>query len=103
MSINRREVLKSLGAATASGALVGCKPEDLIELHRRFYREFYFRPITIKRHLSGIKTWRDVYKYAQAASLFSFLFFNQDRPSIKMFRKAVVDKLKGQGTAKAAK
>ncbi|MEC8277933.1 MAG: radical SAM protein, partial [Myxococcota bacterium] len=56
----------------------GLEPEDLIELHRRFYREFYFRPITIKRHLSGIKTWRDVYKYAQAASLFSFLFFNQD-------------------------
>ena len=81
----------------------GLEPEDLIELHRRFYREFYFRPITIKRHLSGIKTWRDVYKYAQAASLFSFLFFNQDRPSLKMFRKAVVDKLKGQSDAKAAK
>ncbi|MGC6507767.1 MAG: B12-binding domain-containing radical SAM protein [Myxococcota bacterium] len=81
----------------------GLEPEDLIELHRRFYREFYFRPITIKRHLSGIKTWRDVYKYAQAASLFSFLFFNQDRPSVKMFSKAVVDKLKGQSTAKAAK
>ena len=81
----------------------GLEPEDLIELHRRFYREFYFRPITIKRHLSGIKTWRDVYKYAQAASLFSFLFFNQDRPSVKMFKRAVVDKLKGQSTAKAAK
>ena len=81
----------------------GLEPEDLIELHRRFYREFYFRPITIKRHLSGIKTWRDVYKYAQAASLFSFLFLNQDRPSVKMFKRAVVDKLKGQSTAKAAK
>ena len=56
----------------------GLESEDLIRYHRRFYREFYFRPKTIRRHLNAIHTWRDVYKYAQAASLFSFLFFNSE-------------------------
>ncbi|TNE86866.1 MAG: twin-arginine translocation signal domain-containing protein [Deltaproteobacteria bacterium] len=31
MGLNRREVLKGLGAATASGALAGCKPEEPLE------------------------------------------------------------------------
>lgn len=81
----------------------GLEPEDLIELHRRFYREFYFRPVTVQRHLNSIKTWRDVYKYFQAASLFSFLFFDQEKPSIGMFKKALVDKMKGSKGRMAAK
>ena len=32
----------------------GLESDDLIELHRQFYREFYLRPITIQRHLQGI-------------------------------------------------
>lgn len=81
----------------------GLEPEDLIELHRRFYREFYFRPITIQRHMSTMKTWRDIYKYMQAASLFSFLFFDQEKPSLSMFRKAIVDKITGKQEQRAAK
>jgi len=71
----------------------GMEPEDIIELHRKFYREFYLRPVTIARHLEAINSWRDVAKYAQAASLFSFLFFDQERPSLAMWRKAVRDRL----------
>jgi anaerobic magnesium-protoporphyrin IX monomethyl ester cyclase len=64
----------------------GLEPEDLIELHRRFYREFYFRPVTIARHMEEVKSWRDVLKYVQAGSLFSFLFFNQNKPSLWMLK-----------------
>ena len=72
----------------------GLESDDLIELHRQFYREFYLRPITIKRHVQGIQTWRDFLKYVEAASLFSFLFFNQERPTIRMFKDVISDKLK---------
>lgn len=78
----------------------GMEPEELIELHRRFYREFYLRPVTIARHLEAIKSWRDVAKYAQAASLFSFLFFDQERPSLSMWKQALKDRLSGQAAAK---
>jgi radical SAM superfamily enzyme YgiQ (UPF0313 family) len=82
----------------------GLESDDIIELHRRFYREFYLRPVTIARHMEAIKSWRDVAKYAQAASLFSFLFFDQERPSLSMWKQAVRDRL-GLGTddAMAAK
>lgn len=66
----------------------GLEPDELVELHRKFYREFYFRPVTLARHAEAIKSWRDVGKYVQASSLFSFLFFNQERPSLKMLRAA---------------
>lgn len=66
----------------------GLEPEDIIEYHRKFYREFYFRPITIARHLETIQSWRDVYKYASASSLFSFLFYNAERPSLNMLKSA---------------
>ncbi len=78
----------------------GLEPEDLVELHRRFYREFYLRPITVKRHLKAIQTWRDVFKYTQAATLFSFLFFDEERPSIGMFKKAIRDRIRPQAAAK---
>ncbi len=64
----------------------GLEPEDIIELHRTFYREFYFRPVTLARHLEEIKSWRDVLKYIQAGSLFSFLFFNEKKPSLWMLK-----------------
>jgi radical SAM superfamily enzyme YgiQ (UPF0313 family) len=66
----------------------GLEPDDLIAYHRQFYREFYFRPITVARHLETITTWRDVYKYAQASNLFSFLFYNAERPSLSMLKTA---------------
>ena len=72
----------------------GLESDDLIELHRQFYREFYLRPVTIQRHLQGIQTWRDFLKYVEAASLFSFLFFNQERPTLGMFKEVISDKLK---------
>jgi len=64
----------------------GLEPNDLIELHRKFYREFYFRPVTLARHAEQVKTWRDVLKYVQAGSLFSFLFFNQEKPTLWMLK-----------------
>jgi anaerobic magnesium-protoporphyrin IX monomethyl ester cyclase len=71
----------------------GLESDDLIELHRRFYREFYLRPITLQRHLASIKTMRDVYKYFEAASLFSFLFFDQERLNLTMLKHVVKDKI----------
>ncbi|MFM2245682.1 MAG: hypothetical protein RL071_1756 [Pseudomonadota bacterium] len=67
----------------------GLEPEELIELHRRFYREFYFRPVTMARHLEQVQSWRDVAKYVQAGSLFSFLFFNEHKPSLWMLKDAL--------------
>jgi radical SAM superfamily enzyme YgiQ (UPF0313 family) len=64
------------------------EPEDIVEFHRRFYREFYFRPITLARHLETIRSWRDVYKYASASSLFSFLFYNQEKLSLDTIKSA---------------
>lgn len=58
----------------------GLTPEDIVYYHRRFYREFYFRPVTLLRHLQGIKSGYDVKKYLSAARLFAFLFFDQKLP-----------------------
>ena len=66
----------------------GLESEDIVNFHRQFYREFYFRPITIARHLETINSWRDVYKYASASSLFSFLFYNVEKPSLNMLKSA---------------
>lgn len=66
----------------------GLEPQEVVELHRRFYREFYFRPVTLARHAEAIESWRDVAKYVQASNLFSFLFFNAQRPSLRMLRNA---------------
>ena len=65
----------------------GMEPHEIIELHRRFYREFYFRPVTLARHAENMKSWADLRKYAAASSLFSFLFFNQEKPSLGMLRE----------------
>ena len=80
----------------------GMEANEIIELHRRFYREFYLRPVTIARHLEAIHSWRDVAKYVQAASLFSFLFFDQERPSLSMWKQALKDRLGMQGKSAAA-
>jgi len=64
----------------------GLEPEEVVDLHRRFYREFYLRPVTLARHAEAVQSWRDVAKYLQASSLFSFLFFNNQRPGLKMLR-----------------
>ncbi len=65
----------------------GMESEDLIDAHRSFYREFYFRPETIRRHLEGIQSFRDVMKYVQASNLFSFLFYNAEKAgSLAMLR-----------------
>ena len=58
----------------------GLESDDLISLHRQFYREFYLRPATLKRHLTAIKNPHDVLKYVEAASLFGFLFFDIQPP-----------------------
>ena len=57
----------------------GMESEDLIRFHRQFYREFYFRPEILARHLEAIHSVRDLYKYVQASSLFSFLFYDSEK------------------------
>ncbi len=70
----------------------GMESEDLIEAHRSFYREFYFRPITIQRHLDAIENVNDLYKYVQASNLFSFLFYNaEELVSVNFAKKALGD------------
>ncbi len=56
----------------------GLESDDLIDLHRQFYREFYLRPVVLRRHLESIQSVEDVMKYVEAASLFTFLFFDLD-------------------------
>jgi len=83
----------------------GMEPEDLIELHRTFYREFYFRPITLQRHWDAIGSVHDLYKYAAASNLFSFLFYNAEEfASRKMVRGALreVRRLLGRGGGEEA-
>ncbi len=77
----------------------GMEPDELIELHRRFYREFYFRPVTLARHAEQVKSWRDVLKYVQAGSLFSFLFFNENKPKLWMLKDALSRAAKDEGAA----
>lgn len=74
----------------------GLEAGDLIELHRRFYREFYFRPVTLARHLEQVQSWRDVMKYIQAGSLFSFLFFNENKPSLWMLKDLLTKAMREQ-------
>jgi anaerobic magnesium-protoporphyrin IX monomethyl ester cyclase len=64
----------------------GMEPSEIIELHRQFYREFYFRPVTLARHLENMHSWADVRKYVAASNLFTFLFFNQERSSLEKLR-----------------
>jgi radical SAM superfamily enzyme YgiQ (UPF0313 family) len=56
----------------------GMEAEDLVSLHRKFYRDFYLRPTVIKRHLASIRSLRDVRKYWQGGRLFAFLFFDKE-------------------------
>jgi len=67
----------------------GLEPEDLVDLHRKFYREFYLRPVTLARHLEQVASWRDVLKYSQAAGLVSFLFFNGKAPSLSTLKETL--------------
>ena len=60
----------------------GLESSDLIELHRRFYREFYLRPKIWRWHLGEIHTPRDVMKYVQAAGLFAFLTGDKQLPDL---------------------
>ncbi len=60
----------------------GLESEDLVELHRRFYREFYLRPRIWRWHLGEIHTPRDVMKYLQAAGLFAFLTADKQLPDL---------------------
>ncbi len=64
----------------------GMEPHEIIDLHRQFYREFYFRPVTLARHMENMHSWADVRKYVAASNLFSFLFFNQERSSLEKLR-----------------
>ena len=72
----------------------GMESADIVNFHRQFYREFYFRPTVLKKHLLEIQSLRDVKKYVQASSLFSFLFYNAEKPTIEVVRGTLSDLLK---------
>jgi anaerobic magnesium-protoporphyrin IX monomethyl ester cyclase len=74
----------------------GMESEDLIDAHRTFYREFYFRPDTIRRHLESIHSVRDVYKYIQASNLFSFLFYNAEKATSLTMLRRLLDQARGK-------
>lgn len=76
----------------------GLEADEMVDLHRKFYREFYLRPVTIARHLEQIQTWRDVLKYAQAANLFTFLFFNDKRPTVDMAKDILKKAVAGRAS-----
>jgi phosphopantetheinyl transferase (holo-ACP synthase) len=38
--------------------------------------------------MEQVTSWRDVLKYVQAGSLFSFLFFNEKKPSLWALKEA---------------
>lgn len=57
----------------------GMTADELQELHRRFYRDFYFRPAVIRRHLSMVRTFADVGRYARALSLMINMFVRKRR------------------------
>lgn len=43
--------------------------EELIKLHRKFYRTFYLRPVIFWRHISKIRKFHDIKKYLRAIKL----------------------------------
>ncbi|MDP8256853.1 MAG: hypothetical protein P9M14_13975 [Candidatus Alcyoniella australis] len=47
----------------------GLSARQLVAAHRRFYRRFYLRPITLLRHLRSIRRFSDLGKYLRALPL----------------------------------
>ncbi len=66
----------------------GLEPEDLVHYHRKFFREFYLRPVVMRRHLGAIHSPHDVVKYLKAAGLFAFLFADKELPSLQQLKSA---------------
>lgn len=52
----------------------GMTSDELQELHAKFYRSFYFRPIVFWRHLKMIRTFSDIRRYWRALSLMINMF-----------------------------
>ena len=57
----------------------GMTREELQELHRRFYRAFYLRPIIVWRHLKMLRGPSDIRRYARALSLLVGMFIRRRR------------------------
>jgi len=72
----------------------GMESADIIRFHRQFYREFYFRPQVLAKHLEEINSLQDVRKYIKASSLFSFLFYDAEKPTLKVVRGTISDLVK---------
>jgi radical SAM superfamily enzyme YgiQ (UPF0313 family) len=49
--------------------------EELEYWFKRFYREFYLRPVVFFRHLKTIRNFNDIIKYIKALNLIIYLFF----------------------------
>ena len=52
----------------------GMTEQQLVDAWHRFYRTFYLRPVTVKRHLREVRRWSDVRRYLQSLDLLAFLF-----------------------------
>lgn len=54
---------------------------------KRFYREFYLRPVVFLRHLKKIRNFKDVIKYIRAFNLVIYLFFVNRRINLCIRKK----------------
>jgi len=55
----------------------GLTERQLVDAWHRFYREFYLRPVTLRRHLREIRRFSDVQRYLRSVDLVKFLFSSQ--------------------------
>jgi len=53
--------------------------EELEYWFKKFYREFYLRPVVFLRHLKSIRNFKDIIKYIKALNLVVYLFFIKKR------------------------
>ena len=52
----------------------GLTKERLEELHKKFYRDFYFRPATVWRHMKMLRGLEDVRRFARAGKILAGMF-----------------------------
>jgi anaerobic magnesium-protoporphyrin IX monomethyl ester cyclase len=52
----------------------GLSRERLEALHKKFYRDFYFRPATVWRHLRMLRSLEDVRRFARAGLILAGMF-----------------------------
>jgi len=54
---------------------------------KKFYRDFYLRPVVFFRHLKNIRNFKDIIKYIRAFNLVIYLFFVNKRINLCIKKK----------------